>query len=309
MAREKIDIIGLQETVKTDFSNQDFQEISGMTAFYWFCLPAKGRSGGILIGVKGDSCEVEDHEVLEFCIMLTLRMRKDNFRWHLVVVYGPAQRDLADSFLLELGTVCSKGVLPLVIGGDFNLIRFMEEKNSDNYNFGLMDSFNAWIGDFQLREIKRAGPKHTWTNKQSTPVLVTLDRCLMSPSWEEKFPLCSAWSLTRVGSDHCPIILDSGEDTPPRTRYFFFENQWTSVPEFMPLVQQKWLQSKERRPELGSALDAWHGSLCLLRQFMKGWNIQKSGEQKKEKNELLLVLESIDAQAEKKGVNFSRMGT
>ena len=67
----------------------------------------------------------------------------------------------------------------------------------------------------------------------------------------------------------------------------------------MPLVQQKWLQSKERRPELGSALDAWHGSLCLLRQFMKGWNIQKSGEQKNEKNELLLVLESIDAQAEK----------
>ena len=34
VAREKIDIIGLQETVKTEFSNQDFQEIGGMTAFY-----------------------------------------------------------------------------------------------------------------------------------------------------------------------------------------------------------------------------------------------------------------------------------
>ena len=122
VAREKIDIIGLQETVKTEFSNQDFQEIGGMTAFYWFCLPAKGRSGGILIGVKGDSYEVEDHEVLDFCIMMTLRNRKDNFRWHLVVVNGPAQHDLADSFLMELGAVCNKGVLPLVIGGDFNLI-------------------------------------------------------------------------------------------------------------------------------------------------------------------------------------------
>lgn len=29
------------------------------------------------------------------------------------------------------------------------------------------------------------------------------------------------------------------------------------------------------------ALDAWHGSLCSLRHFLRGWNIKHSGEQQK----------------------------
>lgn len=197
-----------------------------------------------------------------------------------MVVYGPANHEFAGVFLEELSLVCSRGVLPLLVGGDFNLIRGMKEKSSDNYSFGLMYAFNSWIGKYQLREVKRLGPKHTWTNKQTSPVMVILDRCLMPLSWEDKFPLCSAWCLTRVESDHWPIILDSGEDPPPRTRYFYFEKQWTLVPDFISLVQLKWLQSKEKRSEHCKAIDACHGSLCSMWQFMKGWNIQKSGEQK-----------------------------
>jgi len=151
-------------------------------------------------------------------------------------------------FLAELDSICSTSSLPCLIGGDFNLIRSTEEKSSDLYNFSLMNSFNDWIGKFQLIEVKRSGAKFTWTNKQRVPVMVKLDRYLMTSSWEEKFPLCSAWSLPRVGSDHWPIILDSGETNTTKTRYFFFENQWTLLPDFIPSVQQVWLQSLDKRP-------------------------------------------------------------
>jgi hypothetical protein len=56
--------------------------------------------------------------------------------------------------------------LPLVMGGDFNLIRHMNDKNNDNVNQELMDRFNMFIDLHQLQEIRRNGPKFTWTNKQ-----------------------------------------------------------------------------------------------------------------------------------------------
>jgi hypothetical protein len=39
--------------------------------------------------------------------------------------------------------VCSKEALPIVIGGDFNIIRRPDEKNNDNYNDRWPFLFNA----------------------------------------------------------------------------------------------------------------------------------------------------------------------
>ena len=180
---------------------------------------------GILLGVKVDLLELEDCTIRDFSIDVTIKNRISNFRWAFVVVYGPAQHNLSNLFLDELDLICNSNLLPLVIGGDFNLIRNMEEKNSDNFNHTLVAEFNNFTGRHHLRKVKRSGMKFTWTNKQDCPIQVTLDRFLMTCSWENQFPLCSAWSLTRVGSDHCPIILDSGEQGAPRPRYFFFENK------------------------------------------------------------------------------------
>jgi endonuclease/exonuclease/phosphatase family metal-dependent hydrolase len=44
------------------------------------------------------------------------------------MVYGPAQRELSADFLLELRSICGQAGLPLVLGGDFNLIRNEGEK-------------------------------------------------------------------------------------------------------------------------------------------------------------------------------------
>ena len=72
---EKVDIVGLQETVKHDFADHELCELAGGANFTWFWLAAKGKSGGILLGVKVDSLEVENHEVKEFSIGATIRDR------------------------------------------------------------------------------------------------------------------------------------------------------------------------------------------------------------------------------------------
>ncbi|RLN23448.1 hypothetical protein C2845_PM07G29970 [Panicum miliaceum] len=229
---------------------------------------------------------------------MDLRNRLTNFRWSMVVVYGPAQHEHSEDFLEELGEVCRLGSLPMLIGGDFSLIRRADEKSSDNCNQHLMNTFNSFIGNFQLREVPKAGSKYTWTNKQTKPVFVTLDRFFMSADWESRFPLCLAWGLTRVGSDHCSIVLDTGEQGVPRPNYFFFERQWLLKPDFQAMVAGKWLESCINRPETCYSITGWHGSLGFLRQFLKGWNLQQLGEQKKTRSMLLSQLDEIDKLAE-----------
>ena len=67
---EKVDIVGLQETVKHDFADHELCELAGGANFTWFWLAAKGKSGGILLGVKVDSLEVENHEIWNLVLAL-----------------------------------------------------------------------------------------------------------------------------------------------------------------------------------------------------------------------------------------------
>jgi hypothetical protein len=115
----------------------------------------RGHSGGILLGVKEDSLEVENWENFNFAIKATVRNKFSNYRWVVLCVYGPAQHHQSASFLQELSEICERETLPVVLGGDFNLIRNRQEKNSQNIDQSLMNMFNEFINLYKLREIAR----------------------------------------------------------------------------------------------------------------------------------------------------------
>jgi len=115
--QENIDVVGLQETIKEDFSPQLLQEIDGGLNFVWHWVPSRGRSGGILMGVKGDVLELEEYSMGDYHIQMTIRNKLNNFRWVSMCVYGPAQHDKSRDFIDELTTTCSQCALPLVMGG------------------------------------------------------------------------------------------------------------------------------------------------------------------------------------------------
>ena len=56
-----------------------------------------------------------------------------------------------------------------------------------------------------------------WSNNQVTPIYSNIDRVLTSVEWEIKYPLASLIALSRVGSDHNPLLLDTGEMTIRKT--------------------------------------------------------------------------------------------
>jgi hypothetical protein len=50
--------------------------------------------------------------------------------------------------------MCSRKALPILIGGDFNILRNPDEKNNKNYNNQWPFLFNGIIDDLNLIELE-----------------------------------------------------------------------------------------------------------------------------------------------------------
>ena len=110
-----------------------------------------------------------------------------------MVVYGPghepAHEDLKAGFLAELSVVCQGIDCPYIVGGDFNILRHVLEKNKPIILAHSSALFNSVIHTLCLREIHMAGGLYTWSDKRSVPTLEKMDRVLMSTCWENIFLL------------------------------------------------------------------------------------------------------------------------
>jgi hypothetical protein len=71
--------------------------------------------------------------------------------------------------------------------------------------------FNAIIECLNMREIALSGRQFTLASRRDVPTFEKLDRVLASVVWEQKFPLVSVRTMTRSGSDHTPLLIDSGD--------------------------------------------------------------------------------------------------
>jgi hypothetical protein len=78
----------------------------------------------MLLGVNISFFDIGEIEEGDFFIKFKLRNKQDGFQWFLVSIYGATQQEFKEVFLTELVHLCSKETLPLLIGGDFNIIRW-----------------------------------------------------------------------------------------------------------------------------------------------------------------------------------------
>ncbi|KAK1686874.1 hypothetical protein QYE76_047722 [Lolium multiflorum] len=221
MQRGRIDNLGMQETVRQDFSDSELRSLECGGQYCWNWLPASGQTRGMLLGFRDECFEVGTWRKGRFFISADLFHRSRRVKWTCILVYGPADHSRTREFLEELSSEVESCRFPLVVGGDFNLIRGLGDKSYDNINWPRVRQFNDAIASLSLRELNRTGARFTWTNKQLSPICSALDRVFVSTSWETLFPLCSLTAVTRVGSDHNPLLLDDvhcemPSPTPPR---------------------------------------------------------------------------------------------
>jgi hypothetical protein len=97
--------------------------------------------------------------------------------------------------------------MPWLIVGDFNITRFAEDRNTDNFDTRAADDLNALIDDLELQELPLLDRRFTWSNGRADPTLVRLDRALINLPWGEHLFNTSLVSLLWNTSDHVPLWL------------------------------------------------------------------------------------------------------
>lgn len=125
--------------------------------YLWLWSPFKGKSGGILVGVLIESYEVGSFRQGEYMIQLNLWDKLAKIKWNLLIVYGAAHEEGKIPFLSELSNFCSSNQEPLLIGGDFNIIRYAFEKSRNGGVHGHTNLFNSLISFYELRELNMSG--------------------------------------------------------------------------------------------------------------------------------------------------------
>ncbi|KAE8771551.1 hypothetical protein D1007_56571 [Hordeum vulgare] len=193
MREEDIDIVAISKTMQTEFSLSELERLS-RHLFAWHWLPAcgvAGHSGGILLGVKDTTFDVGSMDRGEFFMSMKVWERAANFKWEVIVVYGPTDHTRSQAFLDEMHQMIEATTLPLIIWGDFNLIRSTLDKNNARVGFPGVQRFNDWIADLGIQELDRVGAQFTWTNRQAIangrrrrctiPLLWDGDRLIQEP--------------------------------------------------------------------------------------------------------------------------------
>ena len=141
----KLEFVGIVETKCAAFSPHFLNYVAGPWEFTWIELPANKTAGGILAGIRSDLFDVISHRCYKYCLSVIIMDKKVNAVWQLVIVYGTAYYEFKMEFIAELHDIMDSCVLPIMFGGDFNLVRSASDKNNGQVNTNWSFLFNDWI--------------------------------------------------------------------------------------------------------------------------------------------------------------------
>jgi hypothetical protein len=105
-----------------------------------------------------------------------------------------------------------------------------------------------------------------------------------------------------MGSDHTPLVFDSGESCPIRSNHFFFETGWLEGEGFQDTMLGMWHQLLLR---VGGRdiVDWWQFMSAGLRQKLCGWSKNKGREGKLQKLAVLAQIKELDDKADSIGID------
>jgi hypothetical protein len=101
-------------------------------------------------------------------------VRVDSFTWSLVAIYGTTRDEFKPIFSRELVNLANDNLYPILIGEDFNLLRFRYEKSKDCFDSHWPFLFNnAIVQDVAslCYNFFLLGFDSDWKSKQSTETL------------------------------------------------------------------------------------------------------------------------------------------
>ena len=177
---KKPDLVCLMETKVKEMSVQMVNCVGVGRFLNWASVDARGAAKGLLLFWDNRVLEKLEVESGGYSISIRFRNRDDGFTWIFSRVYGSMIGSEKEDFWEELEAICGLWEDPWCIGGDFNAIRFPEERRNAPRLTVEMRRFSEVIGDLGLRNFPLAGGPFTWIGGLNSQVASRLDRFLIS---------------------------------------------------------------------------------------------------------------------------------
>eukprot|EP00253_Pinus_taeda_P017271 PITA_17271 len=212
LKKEKPSITILQET---KVSVQQLEEIINKSKLQYEVMgqDSIGSAGGIAILWNPNDIILEGWTSMTRILTGIGRIAGTKEKVVISGVYGPHTPGEKESFMQKMKAI--RRIYPepaWVIGGDFNLIRSLEEKKggirkADQY----MGMFNDMIDELRLVDIQTINGICTWNNRRGgkNQIASRLDRFLVSEPVMNKDVFVEEKIMPCLGSNHWPIRLES----------------------------------------------------------------------------------------------------
>ncbi|KAL8546688.1 hypothetical protein ACS0TY_006424 [Phlomoides rotata] len=159
----------------------------------------------------------------------------------------------------------------LCVMGDFNVVLGAHERSRGARNPARpTQEFMAFMDEAQLHDMDTSGPQFTWVTRRSNQgyMVAHLDRVLVNDGFLDFWHSAAATVLTRISSDHHPILLTLQETADHSIRPFRFQNMWSTHPSFLPLVLDSWRQFVTSYNPIHRVTQ----KLKRLKASLKNWN-------------------------------------
>jgi exonuclease III len=269
-------------------------------------VDARGAAGGLAMLWNPTTVLLDNFFTSKWTITTSFRLIGSNKQGYITNVYGPPRPGDKEAFLQHLEWVAEHlGPQRWILGGDFNMITGLEEKNGGNRSLGNDNMlFNRTIGLLNLIDVETDNGLFTWSNRRSGAQHVSsrLDRFLIS---EAIMMDGLAWNATVIdtpGSDHWPILLTLNITGTPGRKPFCFEKFWLTHPDFQTNIKTWW---EEAAIQTGTPMYRFQQRLKNLKQHLKSWNKSTFGDIFQAQEHLKQQMQTLQQQIRTQGLTKS----
>lgn len=173
----------------------------------------------------------------------TVDITQGNQTWCCSIVYGSPNPTTRQGLWQHLKGLRQRIINPWLAVGDYNKVCSPSEVVGGEFSVTRAANMLDMIDDCNFIDLAVVGSKLTWERRENGVCTIAkhLDCALSDVSWRHSFPEAFVEHLSRVYSDHSPLLVRC--DVEPEDHHhqpFRFQATWTTHPTFEPLVQHTW---------------------------------------------------------------------
>ncbi|GJX45301.1 RNA-directed DNA polymerase, eukaryota [Tanacetum coccineum] len=279
-------------------SDVDVKILWGNFTFEYLISGALGNSGGILC-VWDPNVFCKDHHIIsDNFVALYGTWKSSKSKMLLISIYAP--QAITDKRVLwsYISSLLARWDGDCIVMGDFNEVRYMEERMGSVFHEQGAAEFNNFINNSGLVDVHLEGYSFTWSHPSASK-MSKLDRFLVSEGVVSLFPHISAICLDKHLSDHRPILLRDVISDYGATPFRFYHS-WLCLDGFDQMVTSTWssIVLDDR-----NAMIRFKKKLQILKKVIRIWIAEFKRNQLGRLIEIKSKLHDIDVLLDQGGVN------